>query len=76
MPKCDFNKVAKQLYWNLTLAWMFSYDFAPYFQNTFSQEHLWGAASGDITTLAINFIISRCIINFNNDSMFDQEKNH
>ena len=55
---------------------MFSYDFAPYFQNTFSQEHLWGAASGDITTLAINFIISRCIINFNNDSMFDQEKNH
>ena len=24
MPKCDFNKVAKQLNWNHTLAWVFS----------------------------------------------------
>ena len=24
MPKCDFNKVAKQFYWNLTSAWVFS----------------------------------------------------
>ena len=31
MPKCDFNKIAKQ--------------FAAYFQYTFSQEHLWVAAS-------------------------------
>ena len=23
MPKCDFNKVASQLYWNHTLAWVF-----------------------------------------------------
>ena len=23
MPKCDFNKVAKQLYWNRTSAWVF-----------------------------------------------------
>ena len=34
-PKCDFNKVAKQLYWIHTLAWMFSCKFAAYFQNTF-----------------------------------------
>ena len=33
MPKCDFNKVAKQ---NRTLAWVFSYRLAVYFQNTFS----------------------------------------
>ena len=45
MPKCDFNKVAKQLCWNCTSAWVFSYKFAAYFQNTFSQEHLWLAAS-------------------------------
>ena len=38
MPKCDFNKVAK-------LAWVFSCKFAAYFQNTFSQEQLWVAAS-------------------------------
>ena len=36
MPKCDFNNVAKQLYWNRTLAWVFSCKFAVYFQNTFS----------------------------------------
>ena len=34
MPKCDFNKVAKQLYWNSTSAWVFSCKFAAYFQNT------------------------------------------
>ena len=45
MPKCGFNKVALQLYWNHTLAWMFSSKFAAYFQNTFSQEHLWTTAS-------------------------------
>ena len=45
MPKCDFNKVAKQLYWNRTSAWVFSCKFAEYFKNTFSWESLWMAAS-------------------------------
>ena len=36
MPKSDFNKVAKQLYLNLNLAWVLSCKFAAYFQNTFS----------------------------------------
>ena len=45
MPKCDFNKVAKQLYWNHTSAWVFSCKFAAYLQNIFSKEHLWMAAS-------------------------------
>ena len=45
MPKCDLNKVAKQLYWNRTSAWVFSCKFAAYFQNTFLFEHLWRAAS-------------------------------
>ena len=44
MPKCDFNKVALQLYWNRFSAWVFSCKFAAYFQNTFSKEHLWVAA--------------------------------
>ena len=35
IPKCDFNKVAKQLYWNRTSAWVFCSKFAAYFQNTF-----------------------------------------
>ena len=38
MLKSDFNKVALQLYWNCTLAWVFSCNFTVYFQNTFS----WG----------------------------------
>ena len=37
MPKCDFSKEAKQM--------MLSCTFAAYFQNNFSQEHLWVAAS-------------------------------
>ena len=45
MPKCDFNKVAKQLYWNCTSALVFFCKFAAYFQNTFSQKHLWRGAS-------------------------------
>ena len=35
-PKWDFNKLAKQLYWNCTSAWVFTSKFAVYFQNTFS----------------------------------------
>ena len=36
MQKCDFSKVALQLYWNHTSAWVFSRIFAAYFQNTLS----------------------------------------
>ena len=31
MPKCNFNKVAKQLYWNHTSAWVISCKFAAFF---------------------------------------------
>ena len=31
MPKCDFNEVALQLYWNHTSAWVFYCKFAAYF---------------------------------------------
>ena len=42
---CNFNKVAKQLYWNHFSTWVFSSRFAAYFQNTFLQEHLRTGAS-------------------------------
>ena len=45
MPKCDFNKVALQLYLNHTSAWVFSWKFAAYFRNIFSYEHFWVTAS-------------------------------
>ena len=45
MPKCNFNKVASQLCWNHTLSWVLCCKFATYFQNIFSWEHLWRAAS-------------------------------
>ena len=35
MLKCNFNKVANQLYWNCTLAWVFSCRFDAYFKSTF-----------------------------------------
>ena len=40
MPKSDFNKVTKQLYWNHSLAWVLSCKFAAYSQQTFSYERL------------------------------------
>ena len=53
MSKCDFNKVALQLYWNCTSTWVFSCKFAAYFQDTFSQEHLWMAASEDCMIMVL-----------------------
>ena len=32
MPKYDFNKVTKQIYWNYTSVWVFSCKFAAYFR--------------------------------------------
>ena len=60
MPKCDFNKVALELYWNHTLAWMFSCKFAAFFQNTFSEEHLWVAASNRCNLLSFHILLLMC----------------
>ena len=35
MLKYDFNKIAKQFYWNLILAWVFYLKFAAYFRTLF-----------------------------------------
>ena len=48
MPKCDFNKVAKQLYWNHTSAWVFSCRFAAYFQNNYFPKNTCGPLILDI----------------------------
>ena len=45
MPKCDFNKVAKELYLIQTSAFVLSCKFGTYFQNTFFWYHLWMAVS-------------------------------
>ena len=45
MPKCDFNKVTQATLLKSRSAWLFSSKFAAYFQNTFSLENLWTAAS-------------------------------
>ena len=37
--KCDFNKVAKQLYGNHTSAWVLSCKFAAYFRNNFLKSN-------------------------------------
>ena len=38
MPKCDFNKDAKQFYWNHTSAWVFSCNFARIFRALFPRN--------------------------------------
>ena len=44
MSKCDFNKLQNNFI-EIASEWVSSYNFAAYFQNIFSQEHLWVAAS-------------------------------
>ena len=62
MPKCDFNKVAMQLYWNHTSAWVLSCKFAAFFQNTFSQVELRVAASGELSSLT--FLVTAKLSNY------------
>ena len=42
-----WSNIAKQLYWNCTSAWVFTFKFAACFQNTFFTEHLRVATSED-----------------------------
>ena len=56
-PKCDFNKVAKQLYWIHTLAWVFSCKFAAYFQNTFPRN-----ISGGLLLAGKQLLVERLIL--------------
>ena len=59
MPNCNFNKVAKQLYWNRTSAWVFSSKYVAYFQNIFLfSEHFWVAASV-LCNFACNFSMTK-----------------
>ena len=65
LPEGDFNKVVLQLYWNHTSAWVFSCKFAAYFQNIFSEEHLWTPASDRLSLtiyLIFNFFLSEAKI--------------
>ena len=54
LPKCDFNKVAKRLYWNHTLAWVFSCKFAACFENTFSKNTSGWLLLNEINQLLLN----------------------
>ena len=53
VAKYDLSEVDLQLYWNHTPSWVFSCKFAAYFQNTFSEEHLWRVASGYTPSLML-----------------------
>ena len=61
MLKCDFNKAVIQIYWNHTLACVFSCKCAACFQNTFSWEHIRKAASGSCYCCLCDLIGSRDI---------------
>ena len=57
MPKCDFNKVALQFYWNHTSAWVFSCKFAAYFQNNFFRTPFRKNTSGGLFLILPNLVI-------------------
>ena len=62
LPRCAFNKVALQLYWNHTSALVFSCKFVEYFQNTLSWEHHWMAASDFFSVQPTFWAPKSCII--------------
>ena len=47
ISKCDFSKVAKQLYWNHAPESVFSCKFAALFLENYSLENLWRSLSGN-----------------------------
>ena len=62
MRKCAFWKVANQLYWNHTSAWVFSCTFSTYLQKSCFDEHLWGSTSLSFySTCLPNFWIEICV---------------
>ena len=69
MPKCDFNRVDLQLYWNHTSAWVFSSKSAAYFQSTFSEEQVWTAASEEVSDN-----LGVCVLNL--QIAFNRNQNH
>ena len=67
IANCDLNKVAKQLYWDHTSAWVFSCKFTSYFQSTFFTEHLRATNSEDrdLSVTSIKRDVGRCfLVNF------------
>ena len=52
MPHCDFNKVAKKLYWNYTSAWTFFFKFSAYFQNIFYKNNYGGIVASRVKVVA------------------------
>ena len=67
MPKNYFNKVAFQLHRNHTPARVFSCTFAAYFQNSFSEEYVWRAASGPL----LENLLSKLLKIYQKSSMVD-----
>ena len=61
IPMCNFNKVALQLFWNHTLAWVFSCTFDSYFQNTFFKS----PSGWLLLTVGIRLNYSEARLNFN-----------
>ena len=54
MPKYDFNKVAKQLYWNHTSAWVFSGKFVLVFRMPFYKNASGGLLLTEILLAKLN----------------------
>ena len=54
MPKCDFNRVAMQLCWGHTSAWVFC-EFAPYFHGTSLLELLNLSFAKALLSLIVHF---------------------
>ena len=64
MQKCDFRKVANQLYWNHTSAWVFSCKFAAYLHNSCFEKHLWGTTSANFYSTCLSYFSIQIRVKF------------
>ena len=64
MRKCDFRKVANQLYWNHTSTWFFSCKFAAYLQDTCFDEHLWRTTSANFFPTCLPYLSIQIRVKF------------
>ena len=64
MQGCDFRKVANQLYWNRTCAWVFSCKFAAHLQNSFFEEYLLGATSANFYSTCLPYFSIQIHVKF------------
>ena len=64
MQKCEFSKVADQIYWNHTSIWVFSCKFAAYLQKSCFDKTLWATTSANFHSTCLPYFSIQIYVKF------------